>query len=157
MITDPEERGDGRRRSIVVEHTDGAAARGEFARLLREAAAAQAVAEAEEAVCAAWTHHLNRLVDTTRQEVDTARLACRAARDLLRAVEGSGDPDALNTTQTVLETAEANQQQTVAEARQVLTAVRLEIDAIAAAERSRDATLRRTAQRVAALRGESGS
>lgn len=144
----------------MVEDTDGAAARGEFARLLREAAAAQAVAEAEETVCTAWTHHLNHLVDTTQHEVDTARLACRAARDLLRAldgIEGSSDPAALDTAQMVLETAEANQQQTMAEARQVLAAVHREIEAVAAAERSREATVRRNALRVAALRGGPGS
>lgn len=140
----------------MAEDTDGAAARSEFARLLREAAAAQAVAEAEETVCAAWTRHLNSLVDTTRQELDAARRACSSARDFLRAVQASSGPGALHTAQTVLETAEASQRQTMAEARLVLAAVQGEVEAVAAAERSRVDAVRRAALRVATLRGAPG-
>jgi hypothetical protein len=136
----------------VPEHMDGAAARGELARLLLEAAAAQAVADAEAVVCTAWGHHLNDLVNSTRYEVDAARAACDAARDLLRATRDSEDPGVLRTVRTVLECAEANQRQTLSEAHRVLTVVRDEIQVVAAAERGREAAARRNALRFAALR-----
>jgi len=127
----------------VSEDVTGAAAeqRRELGRRLLAAAADQAVADAEEVVCVAWTRHLNRLLDTTRFDVALARRRCGEARNRVRHEQVRGDLSALAAAQAALELAEEHSRATSVDAVQVLDAVTDELALVTRAARRRAETV----------------
>jgi hypothetical protein len=109
----------------------------EYLRALHSSARDQAIAEAEEEVCRAWTEELDRVRHVTELGVASAQASYQAAQMLVRAQQSVGDLEGLTQAQQRLERA-AGQQRRSHEAAEVLLDVvteELELLALAAEER----------------------
>jgi uncharacterized protein YifE (UPF0438 family) len=117
---------------------DSAAAVDEYRRALRGSARDQAVAEAEEVVCAAWTEELLRVQHVTELGVSSATAACQAAETLVREQQKHGDLGGLMRAQQSLERARDGRRRSELAARELLTVVVEEMDLLAVAAEERD-------------------
>jgi hypothetical protein len=109
----------------------------EYLRALGRSARDQAVAEAEEHVCRAWSDELARVQRATKAAVASARTAARSARTLVREQQLTGDLSALLHAQRELERARDRERRSGEAADVLLAAVceEQELLALAAEER----------------------
>ena len=115
-----------------------AAAVDEYLRALRVAARDQAVAEAEEEVCRAWTEELDRVRHVTELGVASAQAASQAAQTLVREQQRSGELDGLLRAQEQLERCNGQQRRSGEAARILLSLVAEETQLLDLAAEERD-------------------
>lgn len=110
----------------------------EYLRALGRSARDQAVAEAEEHVCRAWSDELARVQRVTRAAVASARTAAHSAQTLVREHQLNGDLSALLNAQRELERARDDERRSGEAAGVLLTAVAEEQELLALAAEERE-------------------